>query len=295
MRPGHGVPRLPSSDRQQIYPVASILLPRRLRRPVRIIYRFFREADQIADDPSLDLASRQARLRPYHAALEAACTDVSAQSALLELVDSAPPAVFELIQVIAVHQLPVLPFLKLMGAIEASTSFSRFETDAQLQAYCRIATNPVGEILLRLYSAASVDNLRYSDAICTALLIIDSLQDVAEDWELGRIYIPLDEMQRFGVSERHIEQAKCDAQWRSLMAFEADKARRALLSGRPLGRRLMGRLGLELELIIQGGLRALERLERCQYDVFRNSTSLTRVDRLVVLGRCLRARMEGDT
>jgi phytoene/squalene synthetase len=131
-------------------------------------------------------------------------------------------------------------------------------------------------------------SLRASDAICTALQLINFWQDVAIDIAKGRIYLPQDDMARFGVTVDAIEQGRLDPAWRALMRFEVERARALMLEGAPLATTLPGRIGWELRMVVQGGLRILEAIERADYDVFRRRPRLKRLDWLVVGWRAIR-------
>jgi phytoene synthase len=151
--------------------------------------------------------------------------------------------------------------------------------------YCRRSANPVGNLLLHLYQEASPVNLAYSDAICTALQLINFWQDVAKDWNIGRVYLPQDEMARFDVSEAQIAQAISDDNWRSLMKFQVDRARALMLQGAPLGSILGGRIGLEMRMIVAGGLRILDKLEAADYDMFNRRPVLRPFDWVIMLAK----------
>ena len=155
--------------------------------------------------------------------------------------------------------------------------------------YCRRSANPVGRLMLALYGAADDErNQRESDAVCTALQLINFWQDVAIDDAKGRIYLPQEDLERFGVSEDGIARSDAGPAWRSLMAFEVARARELMLEGAPLALRLPGRIGWELRMVIQGGLRVLQAIEEVDYDVFRRRPQLGPRDWVVVGWRSLR-------
>jgi phytoene synthase len=138
-------------------------------------------------------------------------------------------------------------------------------------------------LLLHLYEEATPQNLIYSDAICTALQLINFWQDVKKDYAIGRIYLPLDEMTRFGVTEAHIAQGLPDKTWRDLMRFQVDRARDIMKSGAPLGTILPGRIGLEMRLIIAGGNRILHKLRSVNFDMFDRRPVLRLHDWVIML------------
>ncbi len=259
------------------FPVASFLVPRSLRGAVVAIYRFARAADDLADEGCASQADRLAALGRYERALEA----IRAGS---------PPgeAPFpELAVAIARHRLPLRPFHDLLSAFRQDVTTPRYATFATLLDYCRRSANPIGRLLLHLYRAATPVNLESSDAICTALQLANFWQDVAVDWRKGRVYLPQEDLARFGVAETQIAASGCDSAWRALMTFETSRARAMLDAGRPLVRALPWRLALELSGVLAGGHRILDRIDHAGGDVFRHRPTLTRADWALVAYRAL--------
>ncbi|NMG27871.1 squalene synthase HpnC [Aromatoleum evansii] len=259
-------------DHYENFPVASLLLPARLREPVEAIYAFARSADDIADEGDATPVARLARLNDYRIELNAIDTGQPPRDASLA------PIFARLARNIRAHRLPLQYFRDLLDAFSQDVGKTRYADFAELLDYCRRSANPVGRLLLHLYDAATPDNLRRSDLICTSLQLINFWQDVAIDWRKRRIYLPQADMARFGVSEDHIDSTRCDDAWRALMDFEVQRARAMMVEGAPLARQLPGRIGWELRLMVQGGLRILERIEKANYDVFRHRPTLTRSD-----------------
>jgi phytoene/squalene synthetase len=145
----------------------------------------------------------------------------------------------------------------------------------------------VGRLLLKLFQRESDQNIRWSDQICSALQLVNFWQDVEIDYAKNRVYLPQDEMQRHGVTERHIAERRCDDAWRALIRFQIGRARGMLQSGAPLGRALPGRIGLEIRATVQGGLRLLEKIESARYDVFRQRPVLRWYDWPLIMARAL--------
>jgi phytoene synthase len=253
------------------FPIASVLLPARLRAPVRIIYRFARSADDFADEGSDPPERRLAKLDAYRRQLGA----------------PAEPLLREVERIAAEHDLPRELFGDLLDAFSQDVTKTRYVDYAELLDYCRRSANPVGRLLLHLFKHTSETDLRQSDAICTSLQLINFWQDVAIDYAKGRIYLPMDEMARHGVTEHHIAAQRCDAAWRSLMAFQVRRTRALMHSGAPLGRELPGRIGLEIRATVQGGLRILERIEQADFDVFRRRPVLKWFDWPLLAARAL--------
>jgi squalene synthase HpnC len=255
-------------DHYENFPVASFLLPKRLVPAVEAIYAFARSADDLADEGDATPQQRLAALGLYEEALDAIGRGDTA----------ADPLFGRLAGVIAQYRLPLQPFHDLLSAFRQDVTVKRYPDFAQLLDYCRRSANPVGFLMLSLYGAAGEDNVRASDAICSSLQLINFLQDVAIDRDKDRIYLPMDELVRFDVEPAQLDRGQADARWRALMAFEVARARALMLSGAPLALRLPGRIGWELRLVVQGGLRILESIEQVGYDVFARRPKLGPLD-----------------
>jgi phytoene synthase len=254
------------------FPVASLLLPASLREPVEIIYRFARNADDFADEGNDPPAIRLQKLDDYRAQLAAPST----------------PLLRDVEKIIREHGLPVQLFADLLDAFTQDVTQKRYENFAQLMEYCRRSANPVGRLLLHLFKRTSDLELRQSDAICSALQLINHWQDVDVDYvKDNRVYLPQDDMARFGVTERHLREKVCDPAWLALMKFQVERARNLIREGAPLGRALPGRVGLEIRATVQGGLRILEKIERVGYDVFHRRPVLKPLDWPMLLLRAV--------
>ena len=242
------------------FPVASHLLPRRLRDPVSVIYAFARTADDYADEGDYTFAERLQLLAGYNAQLQ-------------DLMDGKPvtdPVFIALGDVIQRYSLPITLFRDLLSAFTQDVTQTRYASFSDVLDYCQRSANPVGRLLLYLYSHVSPSKLALSDHICTALQLVNFLQDLTQDIdEHNRIYLPQDEMQRYGINESHLRDRISDAAMQQLIQLQIQRASALLLAGAPLGNQLPGRIGLELRLIIQGGMRILQKLHHNDGDVFR--------------------------
>jgi len=270
-------------DHYENFPVASFLLPRKLVPAVEAIYAFARSADDIADEGDAAPGERLAALERYEQAL----------AAIGRGEQPVEPMFQRLAAIINEYGLPLQPFCDLLSAFRQDVVVTRYPDFACLLDYCRRSANPVGFLMLSLYGASDAANVRDSDAICSALQLINFLQDVAVDRKKDRIYVPLEDLSRFGVAPAWLDQVPfdpADARWRALMAHEVARARALLQQGAPLALRLPGRIGWELRLVVQGGLRILEAIERVDYDVFARRPTLGAVDWLVLGWRALRMR-----
>jgi squalene synthase HpnC len=267
-------------DHYENFPVASVLLPRRLVPAVEAIYAFARSADDLADEGDAAPEARLAALQAYEAALDG-----------IERGEAPHNAMFaRLAGIIAQYQLPLQPFRDLLSAFKQDVVTPRYPNFDTLLDYCRRSANPVGLLMLSLYGAADSTNVRDSDAICSALQLINFWQDVAIDRQKDRIYVPLDDLARFKVPPEQLDAATVDARWCALMAFEVQRARALILSGAPLALRLPGRIGWELRFVVQGGLRILDLIEAVGYDVFRRRPQLGLRDWVVIVWRALRMK-----
>jgi squalene synthase HpnC len=242
------------------FPVASILLPQRLRRPVAVIYAFARSADDFADEGDDPAATRLEKLDGYRAELQRIAAGQAPRKSLFD----------DVARIVREHDLPLQAFHDLLDAFSQDVVKSRYASFAEVLEYCRRSANPVGRLLLHLFKRAHETELAHSDAICTALQLINFWQDVALDWHKGRVYLPQDEMRSFGVREAHLAEQRCDAAWRALMKFQCDRTSDLMRRGAPLGGALAGRIGLEIRVTVQGGLRILEKLRQAGYDAFRS-------------------------
>jgi len=244
-----------SVDHYENFPVASWLCPPALRPPIVAIYRFARTADDIADEGEASSAERVADLDAYRADLVAVAS-------------GRPPSprwreVFEpLAHAIAAHRLP-LPLLgDLLDAFRHDALQTRYADRAQLLDYCRRSANPIGRMLLHLYGVADARSLAQSDAICSALQLANFWQDLGVDAGRGRLYVPAADARRHGVATDELLDRRDSVRVRALVAELVAWARASMLTGAPLVHTIPGRAGWELRLVVQGGLRVLERIDR---------------------------------
>ena len=265
----------PAVEHYENFPVASILMPRRLRRPVAAIYHFARAADDIADEGDLSDAQRLSQLDAFRAELERIAEGEAPLTTLFQ----------NLAVEIKNYALPMQPHYDLLDAFSQDVLQKRYRDYDELLEYCRRSANPIGALLLHLYDEATPVNLAYSNAICTSLQLINFWQDVAKDYAIGRIYLPQDEMAQYQVSETQIAEGLVDDAWRNLMQFQVDRARALMQAGAPLGNILTGRIGLEMRMIIAGGLRILSKLENVQFDMFSRRPVLKKLDWVIMLAK----------
>ncbi|MGM0554473.1 MAG: squalene synthase HpnC [Pseudomonadota bacterium] len=240
------------------FPVASRLLPRHLRDPVAAIYCFARTADDLADEDPRPVADRRTDLEAMRAHLLAlGAPEAESDPEWMALADACQR-----------HALPVQPFSDLIDAFIQDLDQHRYATFGEVMEYCRRSANPVGRLLLHIHGNPSDEMLGHSDAICSALQLINFYQDLRQDLEENdRIYLPQEEMARYGVTEAMLAAGATSLPLRNLMQFQYARADRLLRAGAPLGSMLGGRMGLEVRAIVNAGARMLWRL-RQQDDVF---------------------------
>ena len=262
------------------FPVGSWLLPRALRRPITVVYAFARRADDLADEGDLQPAERLAGLQELRHLLDG----------IADGVPQADPLGIALADTIGRYGLPLNPFHDLLNAFAQDVTKTRYQNFGELMDYCRRSANPIGRLLLHLQDVTDVRLLGYSDAICSALQLINFYQDLHQDYvENARIYIPLDEMEGHGVGIEHFRHRRTDFAMQRLMQFQYLRAQRLLHSGAPLAKRLGGRFGFELRLIVLGGERVLQHLMRNTQDVFARPR-LSPADGLWIFWHALRGR-----
>jgi phytoene/squalene synthetase len=290
-------------DHYENFPVASVLLPRRMRAPIEAIYGFARGADDIADEGDLPDAARLAGLDRYRAALDAIEAGRSPDAQFARIADA-----------IRTYALPAQLLRDLIDAFSQDVVKKRYADFAQLMDYSRRSANPVGRLVLHVFERVEDQkpgtdlgfhpaktevrprfSVEHSDLICSALQLINFWQDVAIDWQKGRVYIPQEDLARFGVSEGHIASANADAKWRELMAFECARARSMLAEGSALGSELPGRLGLEIRATVAGGAAILDKIDAVRGDVFRHRPTLGKLDWIKIIGKAVSGKMVSGT
>lgn len=253
-------------DHYENFPVASLLLPRRLRRHIAAIYAFARQADDFADEISYD-GRRLELLADWRRRLDAAAAGIADDPVFIAVSDT-----------IATQRLPVQLMHDLLAAFEQDVKVSRYETFDDLLAYCRLSANPVGRLVLQLFGRREEPLLLQSDAICTGLQLANFWQDVGVDLDKGRCYIPREDLRRTRCAEEDLSSRKATPAFIEVMRFQVNRTREIFSRGAALPREVGGRLGFELRLALLGGLRILEKIERSGCDVFAKRPSLSRPD-----------------
>jgi squalene synthase HpnC len=254
------------------FPVASLLLPRRLVPHFASVYAFCRWADDLGDETGGG-ARALALLRWWRAELLACYRGRPRHPVLVALRDT-----------IRSFHIPPQPFLDLLFAFEQDQLIKEYTTLEQLLRYCRYSANPVGHLVLYLCRCYDAERAALADHICTALQLTNFWQDVARDYKLGRVYLPRQERQRFGYREEDLRSQRFTPAFADLMRFLVEDARARFYRGLPLVARMPREVQADVELFVRGGLAILAKIEEQGYDVWRRRPVLARWEKLVLLG-----------
>jgi squalene synthase HpnC len=262
--------------RRENFVVASLVLPRRVRSHLLAVYGFARLVDDAGDEAPGD---RLALLDEIEADLE-------------RVWGSRPrsPLIARLQPTVAACKLDIDPFRRLIEANRRDQVVHRYEKFEDLLGYCALSANPVGELVLRIFGLATEERLRLSDKVCSALQLTEHWQDVAEDYAAGRIYLPAEDLARFGVAEADLGRRTASHELRELMAFEVRRARALLGDGAPLARTLPARPAFAVAGFVAGGRAALRAIERANYDVLGKPIRAGLARRVVALAQTLMYR-----
>jgi squalene synthase HpnC len=257
------------------FSVASLLLPRRLLPHFHAIYAYCRWADDLGDETgggerALDLLHwwRQELL---------CCRQGGSRH----------PVMIALARTMDRFQIPLEPFLDLIQAFQQDQKVKRYQTYAQLLGYCRYSANPVGRLILYMCECFDERTAGLSDAICTALQLTNFWQDVSRDLDIGRVYLPEEDMQRFGYSWADLQARRFTAVFRALMRFEVERARALFYQGQPLVRLMPGDVQGDIELFFRGGLAILDKITAIDYNVWRQRPVLGKWDKAAMVGGVL--------
>ncbi len=285
----------PPAEHYENFPVASWFCPPALRAPIAAIYWFARTADDIADEGQATAESRLAALAHMREDLHRASRSQHTSERWPQIFANLGPMIRH-------YNLPLALLANLLDAFEQDVRYTaaaqRYQTDAELLAYCRLSANPVGRLLLHLYGIQDAASLRRSDQICTALQLINFWQDLGRDIERGRWYPSVAQMARHGVTDAALQCDQPHAAASRMVQDYAAQARALMLQGAPLAYQLAGRAGWELRLVVQGGLRILDKLAAIDHASWRQRPRLGKRDVPLLLWRAFgpgQARMAEPT
>jgi len=260
------------------FTVASLLLPRRLRQHFHNVYAYCRWADDLADESGDD--TRALDLLQWW------------KQELIRCYEDKPghPVMVALAETIHQFRIPQAPFLDLLIAFEQDQRVKRYQTYDELLGYCRCSANPVGRLVLYLGESYNEENAALSDFICTALQLANFWQDVARDFDMGRVYLPEGDLRQFGYSHVDLESRRFTPAFAELMRFEVERTRDLFYRGLPLVERMTPDVRLDIELFIQGGLAILRKIEGVRYNVWQTRPVLSKVDKVRLLVGALARR-----
>jgi squalene synthase HpnC len=262
----HAAQRQPAPDdltrkaSAENFPVALRMLPRRYRGHLMAVYRFARTVDDAGDEAPPE--QRQQLLADLAEDLERLYAPRAGPGS-----EPRDPAVRGLASTVADCKIPVQPFRDLIAANQQDQVVFRYQTFADLLGYCELSANPVGRIVLHVFGASTPERAGLSDCVCSGLQIVEHLQDVAEDFRAGRIYLPLDDLRSHGCTETDLAGSTASSQLRALIAAEAAKAAELISAGSPLVGQLRGPARAAVAGYVAGGRAALAALARARYDV----------------------------
>ena len=254
------------------FPVVSFLVPKTLQKHIAIIYWFARTADDIADEGDFTENERLNKLNGFRARLQnllmesyADFFDVALHSTIIE------------------KKLSPELFFDLLSAFEQDITKKRYADFTETLSYCKRSANPVGRLILELYGVRDKEAFEYSDNICTALQIINFIQDTKIDFEKGRIYIPLDEMEKFRITERYFELNEQNEDFRRLVEFQVERVEKMFILGKNLLGYLSGRLKFEIGWTIAGGMAIADKIRENDFSVLSQRPELNKMDFVFLL------------
>lgn len=275
-----------ASQHYENFPVASVLLPQALREPISLIYSFARQADDFADEGDLTIPQRLELLDSFSAELDFLQAYIKPNRQFFVVLGL----------MIASNKLSLAPFYDLLSAFRQDVVKTRYQNFEEVLDYCSRSANPIGRLLLQLYQASNPKNIALSDNICSALQLINFLQDIAVDFKKNagkqRIYMCQNELLQFGILEQTIEEyvmgtRSIDSAWQAFMQFNLQRVDAILKSGKPLGKILKGRIGFEMRMIIAGGERIITKINQVNGDIFNQRPTLNRCDWLMIIAKAL--------
>jgi squalene synthase HpnC len=250
------------------FPVASLFIPRDKRPYVCAVYAFARTADDFADEGDDPPEERLRKLDEWQKKLDASYEGTADHPVFVALAETASRT-----------GIPKSLFSDLLAAFRLDVTKVRYASTAELLQYCMFSANPVGRIILQIFSGANSHSCALSDNICTGLQLANFAQDVSVDWSKGRLYLPLDDLGRFGYTEEEIEGGIVDQRFREIMKLQVDRARGYLLAGSPLVGEAPRAIRFELALTVRGGLAILKSVERIGFDVLRRRPVISAVEK----------------
>lgn len=258
------------------FPVASFFIPKEKRPYIWSIYAFARVADDFADEGDASSEQRLEQLDYWESSLNECYEGIASH-----------PIFVALAETVQTYRIPKKLLADLLAAFRMDVTNKGFCTFDDLLYYSKHSANPIGQLVLHLFNNTTDRTIALSDSICTALQLSNFWQDVSVDWKRGRVYIPLEDIQRFGYTERDLGARIADERFQRLMKFEVDRTKELFIAGKPLLKEAAKELHLELNLTWHGGMKILEKIEQLQYDVLHTRPALSLWDKLSILSTSL--------
>lgn len=258
------------------FPVASLFLPREKRPYICAVYAFARTADDYADEGTRTHAERLYLLDEWEKKLDAAYEGRPDGPVFVAIAETA-----------ARTGIPKNALADLLEAFRMDVTNNSFNTFDDLLRYCRHSANPVGRLVLHIFDAVSDRAIEQSDALCTGLQLANFWQDVSNDLARGRLYIPLEDIARYGYTESELRRGIADERFRTLMAFEVQRTKDFFEKGRPLLTETIPALRTELRLTWRGGMTILRKIEQARYDVLDRRPAISLRDKLVIMAHAI--------
>ncbi|MFA5804367.1 MAG: squalene synthase HpnC [Melioribacteraceae bacterium] len=258
------------------FPVVSLFIPHKLRKHIAVVYQFARQADDLADEGEQKSEIRTQNLELYEDAFSKSLEGKFQNDFW-----------FALHNTIQEYNLTPKYFYDLLSAFKQDIFKTRYNSFDEVLNYCERSANPVGRIVLEFFNVRDIESIRYSDAICTALQLTNFYQDVSIDIKKDRIYIPIDEMDRFGVKLNQFELKQNNTNFEQLLKFQVDRTKDYFSIGRNLFPRLPGKLEKQIKVTVLGGEKILEKIEKINFNVLIHRPKLSKVDYMNILLKAL--------
>lgn len=272
--------------RKENFPVASFLIPPHLRQAIHVLYAFARSLDNIADSSTLTTEQKYQLIHEYEQELNAIAHHEKPQTTLFQA----------LAHTLEQHQLPLTPLADLLHTLKGDIDFQQPHTFDDLLIYCQGSANTIGDIFLYLFQSYTPALKQQSDAICTALQLIDCWQDIVDDAKENRRYLPLADMNHYGVTAQDITEKRFTPAWQAFMQQQLQRTHTLLVKGMYLPLQISGRFGWELRVMVLAGFRLIHQMAAQQGNTFNHSPHLSKWDWLIVFSQslCYRARIKKE-
>jgi hydroxysqualene synthase len=250
------------------FPVATLIFPKKIREAATLLYQFARQCDDIADEGSFSKQDRLQQLNIYKKQIH----NLKSKTAIRT------PLFSDIKKVVDNHKLDHSLFNRFMVAFEQDIKKNNYRNFEDLISYCNNAANPAGEMILTLFKKNTKKNIIYSNSLCTSLALLGILQDMPEDYKKRRIYIPKNEMKRFKLNPTDIKRKNFGYNWITYKKFSIQRIEHILKHGKPLEKRLKGRLKLQIRILIKAIELLIKRINNSKCDLFNNPPKLSKID-----------------